>query len=91
MNLKNKLEQILSSPFLFAIWFYQTFISSLFPSSCIYWPSCSEYAKQAFQKHGVFWGFYLTLFRLLRCHPFHQGGIDEVPEKVSLLKLRKNG
>ncbi|MCP4750988.1 MAG: membrane protein insertion efficiency factor YidD [Proteobacteria bacterium] len=86
MKLKTKVNRIATSPFLIAIGFYQRFVSLFFPPSCIYWPSCSEYSKQAFRKHGFFWGIYLTVFRLIRCHPFHQGGVDEVPESVSFFK-----
>ncbi len=46
---------------------------------CKFHPSCSEYAAQAIDKKGVMHGSFLTLRRLLRCNPFSQGGIDEVP------------
>ncbi|MCG8333264.1 MAG: membrane protein insertion efficiency factor YidD [Proteobacteria bacterium] len=81
----------MSSPFLALIWIYQKFISVLIPPSCIYWPSCSEYSKQAFKKHGLIGGLYLSTGRLLRCHPFHEGGIDEVPETLHIFTSTKNG
>jgi uncharacterized protein len=58
---------------------YQLGISPLLPASCRYYPSCSAYAIEAFERHGVVRGFYLTASRLLRCHPFHAGGYDPVP------------
>ena len=58
---------------------YQVGISPLLPASCRYYPSCSAYAIEAFERHGVFRGFSLTVSRLLRCHPFHAGGYDPVP------------
>jgi putative membrane protein insertion efficiency factor len=50
---------------------------------CRFYPSCSSYGLEAIQLHGAAKGSYLTLRRLLKCHPFHEGGIDPVPEKLS--------
>jgi uncharacterized protein len=61
--------------------FYKTFISPVLGDNCRFYPSCSTYSMEAFKLHGVVAGFYLTLRRLLKCHPFHEGGIDPVPEK----------
>ena len=60
---------------------YKTFISPLLPPRCRFYPSCSSYGLEAIQLHGAFKGSYLTIRRLLKCHPFHEGGIDPVPEK----------
>ncbi|MGA1443613.1 MAG: membrane protein insertion efficiency factor YidD [Methylophilaceae bacterium] len=57
---------------------YQRFISPLLPASCIYTPTCSEYAKQSFIKHGFFKGFGLSVIRILKCGPWSKGGLDEV-------------
>ena len=57
---------------------YQSFISPLLPASCIYTPTCSEYAKQSFIKHGFFKGFGLSVIRVLKCGPWSKGGLDEV-------------
>ena len=59
--------------------FYQKYISPLFPPRCIYTPTCSEYALQAVRKYGFLRGSYLAAKRILRCHPFHEGGYDPVP------------
>ncbi len=58
---------------------YQRTFSRLLPSTCRYRPSCSEYAIQAVQTHGVVKGLWLGLRRILRCHPFAAGGCDPVP------------
>ena len=57
---------------------YQRFISPMLPPSCRYWPSCSEYALQAIQKHGVLKGGLLGAWRVIRCNPWSKGGIDPV-------------
>lgn len=60
--------------------FYQYFISPLLGNRCRFYPSCSHYAIEAITLHGVVKGLYLTLRRLLKCHPFHEGGHDPVPK-----------
>ena len=60
---------------------YRKFISPLFPSSCIYTPTCSVYAEAAIRRYGVIKGLRLAILRLLRCHPFREGGYDPVPEE----------
>jgi putative membrane protein insertion efficiency factor len=67
--------------------FYKYFISPLLGSNCRFYPNCSSYSLEAIQRYGAIIGCYLTLKRLLKCHPFHQGGIDPVPEKFG----NKNG
>lgn len=59
---------------------YQKYISPMKRTpSCIYYPSCSEYAVQAIKKYGAWKGGFLAVKRILRCHPFHKGGYDPVP------------
>lgn len=66
---------------LFLIRFYRKHISPLFPPMCRYYPTCSVYAIEAIETHGAFKGFFLALFRILRCNPLFPGGYDPVPEK----------
>ncbi|RMG17847.1 MAG: membrane protein insertion efficiency factor YidD [Deltaproteobacteria bacterium] len=59
--------------------FYQRWISPLFPPTCRFHPTCSEYARQAVERYGPLRGTWMALKRLGRCHPFHPGGYDPVP------------
>jgi hypothetical protein len=63
-----------------AIRLYKWGISPLLPSACRYHPTCSVYMMQAVERHGVMRGVRLGFARLLRCHPFHSGGFDPVPD-----------
>ena len=67
--------------FILLIRFYQKFISPLFPAKCRYYPTCSQYTLEAIQEYGAIKGTYLGLKRILRCHPFHEGGYDPVPKR----------
>jgi putative membrane protein insertion efficiency factor len=58
--------------------FYKRFLSPLLPSACRYRPTCSEYMIEAVDKYGVGRGVWMGTRRLLRCHPFHEGGFDPV-------------
>lgn len=60
---------------------YQLVVSPLLGPTCRYYPSCSAYCVQALTRHGVLWGTWLTVRRLLRCHPWAPGGVDNVPEQ----------
>ncbi|MDR2367085.1 MAG: membrane protein insertion efficiency factor YidD [Deltaproteobacteria bacterium] len=59
--------------------FYRRFVSPLFPPCCRFYPTCSTYAVEAFGRHGLFLGFWLSLKRIVRCNPFFPGGYDPVP------------
>lgn len=58
---------------------YQRYISPYKPPVCRFYPSCSQYTLTAIQRYGLIKGSWLGLWRILRCHPFHPGGIDHVP------------
>ena len=65
---------------------YRYFISPLIPPSCRFYPSCSEYATHALMRFGLFGGLRLSVKRLLKCHPFCQGGVDLVPEASKTIR-----
>ena len=58
---------------------YQRVLSPALPRSCRFYPSCSQYAREAVLKHGVWRGVYLGAARLVRCNPWNPGGVDLVP------------
>lgn len=59
---------------------YRRFLSPLFPPSCRFQPTCSQYALEAIAVYGTIKGTWLAVNRILRCHPFHPGGYDPVPD-----------
>ena len=69
--------------------FYKRHLSPLKPPCCRFYPTCSSYAVEAIEKRGAFIGFFLTVWRILRCNPFCKGGYDPVPEKGESLRARK--
>ncbi|WP_066063240.1 membrane protein insertion efficiency factor YidD [Neobacillus soli] len=72
---------MLKKIFLAMIRFYQVAISPLKPPTCRFYPTCSHYGFEAIQRFGAFKGGWLTIKRISKCHPFHPGGLDPVPEK----------
>ncbi len=60
--------------------FYQLVFSPFFGQSCRFYPTCSHYAMEAVERHGSLRGSWLAVRRLCRCHPWHPGGVDLVPE-----------
>jgi len=62
--------------------FYRKNISPLSPPKCRFMPSCSAYALEALEKFGAVKGGWLALRRILKCHPFHKGGYDPVPQEL---------
>ncbi|MGN6508131.1 MAG: membrane protein insertion efficiency factor YidD [Chitinophaga sp.] len=74
-----RLMQLLSLPFIILIKFYQWCISPWLGSRCRYTPTCSQYGLEAFKKHGPFKGGWLTIKRILSCHPWGGHGYDPVP------------
>jgi len=74
----NFLQKCTTCFFLILIRAYQILISPLFPPVCRFTPTCSQYAIDAIQCHGPVRGFFMALWRILRCHPFSDGGYDPV-------------
>lgn len=72
-------KRLFAFPLLAAVKLYQWCISPLLPPSCRYTPTCSQYAVEALRKYGALKGGWLTLKRLLRCHPWGGSGYDPVP------------
>jgi putative membrane protein insertion efficiency factor len=58
---------------------YQWIVSPFLGDNCRFYPSCSNYAVEAIEIHGIFKGSYLALARISKCHPWHEGGVDPVP------------
>lgn len=74
------IRKALNLPFVFLIRFYQLCLSPLKPAgTCRFTPTCSQYALEAFRKYGPIKGFWLSLKRILRCHPWGGSGYDPVP------------
>lgn len=69
---------------------YRYAISPLMASHCRFYPSCSAYAEEALARHGAAKGLYLATRRLLRCHPWCEGGVDPVPETFSFSTRRES-
>ncbi|WP_442595641.1 membrane protein insertion efficiency factor YidD [Neobacillus sp. D3-1R] len=76
--------------FIGLIRFYQVVISPLKPPSCRFYPTCSHYGLEAVTRFGPFKGGWLTIKRILKCHPLHPGGIDPVPDEWRHQKNNKN-
>jgi putative membrane protein insertion efficiency factor len=69
---------------------YKALISPLLPQSCRFTPTCSEYAMEAVERHGIFIGTLLGAWRILRCNPFSHGGLDVVPPTVAFQRETRN-
>lgn len=74
------MKKLISQIAIILITFYRAAISPLFPPSCRFTPTCSEYALQAFKTHPLHKAFWLSLKRILKCHPWGGYGYDPVPE-----------
>ncbi len=65
---------------------YRIFLSSLFPPSCRYYPTCSAYTIEALRRHGPLKGGFLSAKRIVSCHPYSDGGYDPVPDSYHFFK-----
>ncbi len=81
MGFLKKINALAKKAFIFPIKLYKKFISPVLPNSCRFTPSCSSYAVEAIEKHGIIAGIFLAFYRILRCNPFCKGGVDPVPER----------
>jgi putative membrane protein insertion efficiency factor len=89
LNKSKKTNKSFFSYFIISLINFYQFVTLPFKPSCRFFPTCSEYAKEAFGIHGIFIGARLTLIRIFNCRPFGKSGIDPVPENLS--KGRTNG
>ncbi|MCB1666889.1 MAG: membrane protein insertion efficiency factor YidD [Porticoccaceae bacterium] len=67
--------------FLLLIKGYQYLLSPLLGNNCRFYPSCSDYSREAIERYGLVKGGYLSLRRIVKCHPYHEGGYDPVPKQ----------
>ena len=67
--------------FLLLIKGYQYLLSPLLGNNCRFYPSCSDYSREAIERYGLVKGGYLSLLRIVKCHPYHEGGYDPVPKQ----------
>ncbi|HJS00895.1 MAG TPA: membrane protein insertion efficiency factor YidD [Flavobacterium sp.] len=74
-------SKIIIIPFVLLVRFYQLVISPLTPAACRFSPTCSAYMIEALKIHGLFYGGYLGIKRILSCHPWGKSGYDPVPKK----------
>lgn len=79
-SIGQQITQGLTALLLLILRAYRLLISVWLGDRCRFYPSCSAYTEQALNEHGIRQGLYLSLRRLLRCHPFHPGGYDPVPK-----------
>ena len=79
MRILRLVELLLLQALLLPVRVYRRLLSPVMPPVCRFHPSCSKYALEALNIHGPFKGSWLAARRLLRCHPFHPGGLDPVP------------
>jgi putative membrane protein insertion efficiency factor len=69
---------------------YKALISPQLPQSCRFTPTCSEYAMEAVERHGVVVGSLLSMWRILRCNPLSHGGLDTVPSALAFQRETRN-
>ncbi|MFD2446522.1 membrane protein insertion efficiency factor YidD [Bacillus sp. CGMCC 1.16607] len=72
---------LLKKVFISLIRFYQIVLSPLKPPTCRFYPTCSHYGLESIKRFGPLRGGWLTVKRIVKCHPFHPGGLDPVPDE----------
>lgn len=78
----NKRNSFLNSFLILIVRSYQKSLALFFGGSCRFYPTCSQYAVEAFESHKITYALFLILKRLLKCHPFGESGFDPVPIKI---------
>ena len=73
------ISRLLTTSLIKLIKIYQLLLSPMLGQNCRFYPTCSHYAQESLNKHGVIKGTYRAIRRLFRCHPWHDGGYDPVP------------
>ena len=81
MKLKN-LKKIYIKPLILLIKLYQILLSPVLKNNCRFLPTCSEYAIESLNEYGLIKGTYISLKRILQCHPYGSGGYDPLPKKL---------
>lgn len=79
-----RIKTLLATPIILIIKLYQIIISPLLGNNCRYQPTCSQYSVQALKEWGIFYGLFLSLKRIVRCHPWGDSGYDPVPPKSKI-------
>ena len=79
---KKFLNNITTTPIIYFIRLYQWLVSPILKTNCRYLPTCSEYAIESLKVHGLIKGLFLSIKRILHCHPFGNKGYDPVPKKI---------
>lgn len=79
-----RIKTLLATPIILIIKLYQIIISPLLGSNCRYQPTCSQYSVQALKEWGIFYGLFLSIKRIVRCHPWGDSGYDPVPPKSKI-------
>lgn len=80
MKVVRQIHAVFVEALLLPVRVYRWLLSPLLPKACRFYPSCSAYAMEALKTHGAVKGIWLSALRLSRCHPFHEGGFDPVPQ-----------
>ncbi len=80
-KVSSKIYKFIGEFFILLVKIYQVTLSPLLGSNCRFSPTCSNYAIEAIRVHGPLKGSILAMKRIIKCHPFNKGGVDQVPNK----------